>query len=354
MSLDEALPCTVLVCGVTIALLLFLLHLLTRRTNPHTIESRTRSRSSSHCDLISTSGIPWPSSQPRTEQCFTPPQPSSHPAPDNFPSPPSSDLPSSDSSIVRERKLLQSLCREACSKAKDAGRHPSYVPLCLTLVHHYTLDINSPVLSNGMSIFLCSCLSGSQELVSSLLPLADLAQTTHHGETALYLAVYAAAHRSLTEQAGGEVPVIRLLLEAGVGVDLPNQDGVTALQVASRKGCLALARLLLDWGASPQGVSLNNSLHPTSGHVERFNCSMASNYRDTSMVTRARARGSALNLTMCATGSDLNSTLNTANRALNSTMDSQIRGCTTGKERGMVMKQGAARLKSAVRKQRGY
>ena len=145
MSLDEALPCTVLVYGVTIALLLFLLHLLTRRTNPHTIESRTRSRSSSHCDLISTSGIPWPSSQPMTEQCFTPPLPSSHPAPDHFPSPPSSDLPSSDSSIVRERKLLQSLCREACSKAKDAGRHPSYVPLCLTLVHHYTLDINSPV-----------------------------------------------------------------------------------------------------------------------------------------------------------------------------------------------------------------
>ena len=353
MSLEEALPCTLLVCGVTIALLLFLLHLLTRRNNPATMEPR--SRSSSHSDLVSTSGIPWPSSQPGTELCFTPPR-SFHPSPDHFPSPPSSDLPSSDSSIVREKKLLQSLCREACSKAKDAGRHPSYVPLCLTLVHHYTLDINTPVLSNGLNIFLCSCLSGSQELVSSLLPLADLAQTTHHRETALYLAVYAAAHRSLTEQAGGGVPVIRLLLEAGVGVDLPNQDGVTALQVASRKGCLALARLLLDWGASPQGVSLDNSLQPTSGQGGRFDYSMASNYRDrdTSMVTRARARGSALNLTMCATGSDLNTTMNTADRALNSTMYSQIRGRTTGKERGMVMKQGATRLKSAVRKQRGY
>ena len=353
MSLEEALPCTLLVCGVTIALLLFLIHLLSRRNNPATMEPR--SRSSSHSDLVSTSGIPWPSSQPGTEQCFTPPR-SFHPSQDHFPSPPSSDLPSSDSSIVREKKLLQSLCREACSKAKDAGRHPSYVPLCLTLVHHYTLDINTPVLSNGLNIFLCSCLSGSQELVSSLLPLADLAQTTHHGETALYLAVYAAAHRSLTEQAGGGVPVIRLLLEAGVGVDLPNQDGVTALQVASRKGCLALARLLLDWGASPQGVSLENSLQPTSGQGGRFDYSMASNYRDrdTSMVTRARARGSALNLTMCATGSDLNTTMNTADRALNSTMYSEIRGRTTGQERGIVMKQGAARLKSALRKQRGY
>ena len=70
MSLDEALPCTVLVCGVTIALLLFLLHLLTRHSNPPTMESR--SISSSHSDLVSTSGIPWPSSQRRTEQvaCF--------------------------------------------------------------------------------------------------------------------------------------------------------------------------------------------------------------------------------------------------------------------------------------------
>ena len=146
-----------------------------------------------------------------------------------------------------------------------------------------------------------------------------------------------------------------------MGVDLPNLDGVTALQVASRKGCLALARLLLDWGASPQGVSHNNSLQPTNGQGGRFDYSMWSNYRDrdTSMVTRAQARGSALNLTMCATGSDLNSTLNpadialnstlaTPNRALNSTMDYQFKGRATVKERGKVMKPGAAR------KQRGY
>ena len=129
---------------------------------------------------------------------------------------------------------------------------------------------------------------------------------------------------------------------------------MTALQLASRKGCLALARLLLDWGASPQGVSLNNSLQPASGQGGRFDYSMTSNNResDTSMVTRAHS--SALNLTMCATGSNLNSTMNTADIALNSTMYSQIRGCTTCKERGMVMKKGAARLKSAARKQRKY
>ena len=79
---------------------------------------------------------------------------------------------------------------EVCSKAKDAGKHPSYVSLCLSLVHHYSLDVNCPVLTNGLTIFHCSCLSGSLELVSSLAPLADLTRVTDRGESALYLAVY--------------------------------------------------------------------------------------------------------------------------------------------------------------------
>ena len=98
----------------------------------------------------SLTGSPWHTSKQGTPQFFTHSLPYSHPSPDHFQPPPSCGLPSPDSSTVRERKLLQSLCREACSKAKDAGRHPSYVPLCLTLVHHYNLDVNSPVLSNGL------------------------------------------------------------------------------------------------------------------------------------------------------------------------------------------------------------
>ena len=128
---------------------------------------------------------------------------------------------------------------------------------------------------------------------------------------------------SVTEEVGGEVPVIRMLLEAGVGVDLPNLAGVTALQVASMKGSLALSRLLLVCGASPQGIYNNTFIRPTRGQEDRFDYSMASSNRDrdTSMVTRARA----LNSSMCATGSDLNSTINTQNRALYSTMISSSR-----------------------------
>jgi hypothetical protein len=67
------------------------------------------------------------------------------------------------------------------------------VLLCLDLVHHYSLNVNTPLLSNGLTIFLCSCLSGNPDLVSALL--ADLTQASDRGETALYLAIYGVVHR---------------------------------------------------------------------------------------------------------------------------------------------------------------
>ena len=81
---------------------------------------------------------------------------------------------------------------EVCQKAKEAGKHPSYSGLVLSLVHNYSLDINKTVLSKRLTIFHCACLSGSLELVSSLSPLAELDQTSSQGESPLYLAVYAA------------------------------------------------------------------------------------------------------------------------------------------------------------------
>ena len=72
------------------------------------------------------------------------------------------------------------------------------------------MDINRRVLDGSYSVFHCACLSCSLELVRALLPLADLQLTTARGDSALYLAVYAAAHRLATpslEQPGlGTVP----------------------------------------------------------------------------------------------------------------------------------------------------
>ena len=103
---------------------------------------------------------------------------------------------------------------EVCQKAKEAGKHPSYTGLVLSLVHNYNLDINKPILTKRMTIFHCACLSGNLELVSSLSPLAELDQNTGQGESPLYLAVYAAGHR-LAEQPQGEeegLEVVRHLL----------------------------------------------------------------------------------------------------------------------------------------------
>lgn len=100
-----------------------------------------------------------------------------------------------DSRLKREKSFLSELEFEICGKAKEAGKHPSYTTLVLTLIHNYNVDINKPLLSNKYTIFHCACLSCSLELVSSLTPLADLEMLTTAGDTPLYLAVYAAAHR---------------------------------------------------------------------------------------------------------------------------------------------------------------
>jgi len=158
-----------------------------------------------------------------------------------------------NSSRSETPSLIRGLEIEACSKAKEAGKHPSYSKLVLTLVYHYGLNINLPVLSNGLSIFHCSCLSGSLKLVSALAPLANIHQTTQHGDSPLYLAVYAAGYRARTgagSQAGLEV--VEFLLKAGCRPNHPNLAGFTALHQASRLGHLALVTLLLNWRADTE------------------------------------------------------------------------------------------------------
>ena len=90
------------------------------------------------------------------------------------------------------RRLEKEMMTEVCCKSKkEAGTHPSYVTLCQNLVHQYNLNVKLPVLSSSYTIFHCSCLSGSPELVSSLLSLADIHHNTDNGDSPLYLAVFA-------------------------------------------------------------------------------------------------------------------------------------------------------------------
>ena len=110
---------------------------------------------------------------------------------------------------------------EACCKAREAGRHLSCGRLCLSMVHHYSLDINVPVLADGMTIFHCACLS-------ALLPLADLEVVTELGESGLHLAVQAAGSY-------GSLEVVAALVEAGCRPELASRSGLTR-RGARRRG----------------------------------------------------------------------------------------------------------------------
>jgi len=155
------------------------------------------------------------------------------------------------------RKFTSQLELEVCGKAKEAGKHPSYVGLVLTLVHNYNIDINKPVLGGGYSVFHCALLSTSLELVTSLTPMADLELPTSSGDSPLYLAVYAAAHRlrSLPASCQDGLEIAQHLLEAGCDVNTVNRAGWSALHQASRLGHQGMIRLLLDWGAEMRSGS---------------------------------------------------------------------------------------------------
>jgi len=197
------------------------------------------------------------------------------------PSPPSGKSKHKQSILTPNKKLVSQLQLEACAKAKEAGKHPSYVALVLNLVHHYSLDVNEPVLANSFTIFHCSCLSGSLELVSSLLPMADVHRLTDHGDSPLYLAVYAAAYKASKSggQSTGGIEVVEHLLQAGSHVNQANLAGFTALHQASRLSCTELVRMLLDWGADQQVGVINRA--------ERSTRNMSIITRHSSVMTRS-------------------------------------------------------------------
>jgi len=184
-----------------------------------------------------------------------------------------------------EKSFISKLEFEICGKAKEAGKHPSYTTLVLTLIHNYNVDINKPVLSNKYTIFHCACLSCSLELVSSLTPIADLDVLTSAGDTPLYLAVYAAAHRikANPESCQEGLDVVHHLISAGCDVNKTTKSGWTPLHQASRLGHQQLVRLLLDCGAEMKTGHDTSSISDKSHDVSILSkCS--------SIVTRSMSK----------------------------------------------------------------
>ena len=164
-----------------------------------------------------------------------------------------------------------------------------------------------------------------------------------------------------------------------MNVDIANLAGNKALQVASRKGCLGVARLLLDWGASLQEVlpdirdaGITTSLQPTSDQGESFDYSLMSRFGDNSV---SKTRGSAVSSTTCTPRSSLNSiketsssipdspmttpsssltsTMITSGRALDSTISTQGMEQGAGEESITAKKLGAFSQKKSDIKKKG-
>ena len=83
---------------------------------------------------------------------------------------------------------------------------------------------DSQVSIPGRAIFHCACLLGSLELVSSLSPMCDIHRLTDHGDSPLYLAFFAAAHKFNHDKNG--VEVIQHLLQAGSQINQTNLAGL--------------------------------------------------------------------------------------------------------------------------------
>ena len=193
-----------------------------------------------------------------------------------------------------KKDFLSQLELEVCGKAKEAGKHPSYTSLVLTLVHNYNLDINKTVLSNNYTIFHCACLSCNLELVSSLSPLADLGVVTGQGDSPLYLAVYAASHRlrSLPGSCQDGLEIIKHLVSLGCDVNKSNLAGWTPLHQASRLGHQKMVRLLLDSGAEMRSgrdtSMMNTTTNIMNSTTNIMNSSIIS--RCSSVVTRSMSK----------------------------------------------------------------
>jgi len=268
----QAVPVTALVCAATIALLLLFVRILAQSlasSQHRQMQEDTPSRlHPGH----------FPHFQPREYDPYWMSPTFGSPGPARAldfmnSSSPSSSLDASGFGSFNSsprmpcrNNLTETLCVEVASKALECGEHPSLTLLCLNLIHHYTLDVNQLLPPRGLNIFHQACRSGSPRLVSSILPLADVSRPTMNGETPLYLAVQAAAERTMISEKVEDLEVVKLLLERGGNVDTATYKGITPLQEASRRGCTSLVRLLLDWGAAVDKV-WGTSPSPTGGDL---------------------------------------------------------------------------------------
>ncbi|XP_062570233.1 poly [ADP-ribose] polymerase tankyrase-2-like [Saccostrea cucullata] len=145
---------------------------------------------------------------------------------------------------------------------------PGHTEAVVKLVEQYGYDVNYVMPTNGLSLFLCACLSGRRNLILYMLERgANVNVTTSSGDTSLYLATY-----GVLNSPQKELEILSDLIQSGCDVNKQNQKGYTPLHRAASKGNIPVIKTLLKHGADPYLCS-KSGIYPidsaiTAGHVE--------------------------------------------------------------------------------------
>ncbi|GFS98733.1 ANK_REP_REGION domain-containing protein [Trichonephila clavipes] len=116
--------------------------------------------------------------------------------------------------------------------------------LCKTLIEKKDYDVNYTNSDVQLSAFLCACLSGNASLIAFMIRKgADVNSVSTCGDSGFYLAVYGLDSRTSNFQN------LDVLLAAGCDINCQNNNGFTALHLASMKGNVLLVQYLLRNGA---------------------------------------------------------------------------------------------------------
>ncbi|XP_052811018.1 ankyrin repeat and death domain-containing protein 1A-like [Mya arenaria] len=145
---------------------------------------------------------------------------------------------------------------------------PGHKEACMNLIERLYYNVNSKIPSNGLTLFLCACLSGDKELIMFMLKRgADVRHTTNVGDTALYLATF-----GVLSSSHPDVSVLREIICSGCPVNGANLAGYTALHRAAGHGNLQVIQTLMNYGADPCKASASG-IYPmdsaiNAGHLE--------------------------------------------------------------------------------------
>ncbi len=113
--------------------------------------------------------------------------------------------------------------------------------------YHFQFELPLSANPEGEYALILAARQGRDDILARLLSLqADLHVIDHYGNNALWAACFAEA-----------TSCINLLLAAGIDIDFQNPSGATALIYSSSSGKTAVVEQLLQAGANPQLITLD-------------------------------------------------------------------------------------------------